>query len=36
MFYGMKMCSLLILWRESLHRLNNHGVEDFTNLSQHD
>ena len=36
MFHGVKMCSLLISRRESLHRLNNHGVEVFTDLSQHD
>ena len=36
MFHGVKMCSLLISRRESLHPLNNHGVEVFTDLSQHD
>ena len=30
------MCSLLISQRESFHRLNNHGVEVFTDPSQHD
>ena len=29
MFHGMKMCSLSISRRESLHRLNNHGVEEW-------
>ena len=32
MFHGVKMCSLLISRRESLHHLNNHGVEVFTDL----
>ena len=36
MFQGVKMCSLLISRRESFHRLNNHGVEVFTDPSQHD
>ena len=36
MFHGVKMCSLLISRRESLHRLNNHGMEVFADLSQHD
>ena len=36
MFHGVKMCSLLISRRESLHRLNNHGMEVFAYLSQHD
>ena len=32
LFHGVKMCSLLISRRESLHHLNNHGVEVFTDL----
>ena len=36
MFQGVKICSLLISRRESFHRLNNHGVEVFTDPLQHD